>query len=106
MNELELELKSIQTGSPNNLSNYDKYTNAIAAHEQRLIELEEEIRDINGIMEELNFKIDNFYKLKSEYENQNKDLLKKLKKIYLSKQKNLKGFKKNMKNINFKCINL
>ena len=23
MNELELELKSIQTGSPNNLSNYD-----------------------------------------------------------------------------------
>ena len=68
MNELELELKSIQTGSPNNLSNYDKYTNAIAAHEQRLIELEEEIRDMNGIMEELNFKIDNFYKLLSRKE--------------------------------------
>lgn len=49
--------------------------------------------------------IDNFYKLKSDYENQNKDLLKKLKKIYLSKQTSLSGFKKNMKNIKFKCIN-
>ena len=49
--------------------------------------------------------IDNFYKLKTEYENQNKELLKKLKSIYLSKQKSLKGFKKNMKNIKFKCIN-
>ncbi len=68
MNELESELKSIQTGSPSNLNNYDKYTNAIAGHEQRLIELEEEIRGINGVMEELNFKIDNLYKLLSRKE--------------------------------------
>ena len=39
----------------------DKYTNAIASHEQRLIELEEEIRSLNGNLEQINFKIDNIY---------------------------------------------
>ena len=38
INELELELKNIQSSSPNDLNNDDKYINAIASHEQRLIQ--------------------------------------------------------------------
>ena len=63
INDLELELKSIQSDKPNNINNKDNYTNSIASHEQRLIELEEEIRNLNGSLEEINFKMDNIFKL-------------------------------------------
>ena len=63
INELELELKNIQSSSPNGLNNGDKYTNAIASHEQRLIQLEDDIRNLNGNLEQINYKIDNIYKL-------------------------------------------
>ena len=42
INDLELELRNIQSAKPNNFNNKDNYTNSIASHEQRLIELEEE----------------------------------------------------------------
>ena len=58
INELELELKNIQSSSPNGLNNGDKYTNAIASHEQRLIQLEDDIRNLNGNLEQINYKID------------------------------------------------
>ena len=63
INDLESELKNIQSARPNNLNNKDNYTNSIASHEQRLIELEEEIRNLNGSLEEINFKMDNIFKL-------------------------------------------
>ena len=63
INDLEIELKSIQNGKPNNFNNNDNYINSIASHEQRLIELEEEIRNLNGSLEEINFKMDNIFKL-------------------------------------------
>ena len=63
INDLESELKSIQGGQSNNFNNNDSYTNSIASHEQRLIVLEEEIRNLNGSLEEINFKMDNIFKL-------------------------------------------
>ena len=63
INDLELELKNIQSTKPNNSNNNNNYTNSIASHEQRLIELEEEIRNLNGSLEEINFKMDNIFKL-------------------------------------------
>ena len=63
INDLESELRNIQTEKPNNFNNNDNYTNSIAGHEQRLIELEEEIRSLNGSIEEINFKMDNIFKL-------------------------------------------
>ena len=63
INDLESELKSIQSGKPDNFNNKDNFINSIASHEQRLIELEEEIRNLNGSLEEINFKMDNFLKL-------------------------------------------
>ena len=63
INDLESELKSIQGEKPNNFNNNDNYTNSIANHEQRLLELEEEIRNLNGSLEEINFKMDNIFKL-------------------------------------------
>ena len=68
INDLEIELKSIQSNNPNNLGNEDRYTNSIAAHEQRLVELEEEMRNLNGSLEELNFKIDNISELLNKIE--------------------------------------
>ena len=63
INDLESELKSIQGEKPNNFNNNDNYTNSIANHEQRLLELEEEIRNLNGSLEEINFKMENIFKL-------------------------------------------
>ena len=63
INDLESELRNIQSEKPNNFNNKDNYTNSIASHEQRLIELEEEIRNITGSLEEINFKMDNIFKL-------------------------------------------
>ena len=54
---------SIQDEKPDNFNNNDNYTNSIANHEQRLLELEEEIRNLNGSLEEINFKMDNIFKL-------------------------------------------
>ncbi|OUU61341.1 MAG: tol-pal system protein YbgF [Alphaproteobacteria bacterium TMED62] len=68
INDLEIELKNIQSDKPNNLGNKDRYTNAIAIHEQRLIELEEEMRNLNGSIEQLNFKIDGISKLLNKIE--------------------------------------
>ena len=63
INDLESDLKNMQNTDIDDLNNNDRYTNAIASHEQRLIELEEEIRNLNGSLEQINFKIDNIYKL-------------------------------------------
>ena len=48
---------------------------------------------------------DNFYKLKTEYEQGRKTVLKKAKKLYLSKRKDMKGFKKYVKDVKFPCVN-
>jgi hypothetical protein len=48
---------------------------------------------------------DNFYKLKSEYEEGRRGVLKKAKKLYLSKRKDMKGFKKYIKDLKFPCVN-
>ena len=63
INDLETELRNIQGEKPNNLNDYDNYTNSISVHEQRLAILEEEVRGLNGSLEEINFKIDNIFKL-------------------------------------------
>ena len=68
INDLEIELKSIQSNNPDNLGNKNIYTNSIAVHEQRLVELEEEMRNLNGSLEQLNFKIDNINKLLNKIE--------------------------------------
>ncbi len=68
INDLEIELKSIQSNKSNNLGNKDRYTNSIAEHEQRLVELEEEMRNLNGSIEQLNFKIDNISELLNKIE--------------------------------------
>ena len=48
INSLETELKNIQENkSSNNVSNNDSYTNAIASHEQRLLNLEEELGHVS-----------------------------------------------------------
>lgn len=48
---------------------------------------------------------DNFYKLKTEYEEGRRAVLKKAKKIYLTKRTNMKGFKKYIKDVKFPCVN-
>lgn len=48
---------------------------------------------------------DNFYKLKTDYEEGRKTVLKKAKKLYLSKRKDMKGFKKYVKDVKFPCVN-
>ena len=63
INDLESDLKNMQNTDIDDLNNNDKYTNAIASHEQRLIQLEEEIRNLNGSLEQINYKIENIYKL-------------------------------------------
>lgn len=63
INELENELKSIQNASPNKFKNNGNFSNSLAGHEQRLIVLEEEIRDLNGSLEQIDYKIENIYKL-------------------------------------------
>ena len=63
INGLESELRNIQSTKSNKFNDNDNYTNSIASHEQRLIELEEEIRNLTGGLEEINFKIDNIFKL-------------------------------------------
>ena len=63
INDLESELRNIQSAKANNVDDDDNYINSIAIHEQRLIELEEEIRNLNGSLEEINFKMDNVLKL-------------------------------------------
>ena len=52
LNGLEIELKNIQSNGSEKSNVNNRYTNAIASHEQRLIELEEEIRNLNGSLEE------------------------------------------------------
>ena len=48
---------------------------------------------------------DNFYKLKTEYEEGRRSVLKKAKKLYLSKRKDMKGFKRYVKDVKFPCVN-
>jgi hypothetical protein len=48
---------------------------------------------------------DNFYRLKTEYEEGRQRVLKKAKKLYLSKRKDMKGFKKYVKDVKFPCVN-
>jgi len=59
--DLEKDLKNIQDKKINDFNNPSNgnYTNAIAKHEQKIIELEEEFRILRGTLEELNFKINN-----------------------------------------------
>jgi tol-pal system protein YbgF len=58
INGLETELKNIQNkNNTKNVSNNDWYTNAVASHEQRLSNLEEEIRVLNGNLEQLSFEL-------------------------------------------------
>jgi hypothetical protein len=49
--------------------------------------------------------IDNFYKLKTNYETDKRKELIKLKKIYLAKRKSLKRFHTFTKDVKFKCVN-
>lgn len=62
LNSVEKELKSIQKPTSSNISTEKtnlKYLNSIANHEQRLVDIEEELRSLNGFLEEINHKIDN-----------------------------------------------
>tara|TARA_E500000178_G_C17026175_1_gene758105 strand:- start:1889 stop:2866 length:978 start_codon:yes stop_codon:yes gene_type:complete len=76
INDLELDLKNIQKTKKYNKKDSESgvYINAIASHEQRLLELEEEIRVLNGSLEELNFKIEEVLKkINFSYQKQNKE---------------------------------
>ena len=62
LNSVEEELKNIQGANPINASDEKtriKYIDSMANHEQRLVDIEEELRDLFGFLEEINYKIDN-----------------------------------------------
>ena len=62
LNSVEEELKNIQNYNPSNTTienTNTNYLNAIANHEKRLVDIEEELRSLNGFLEEINYKIDN-----------------------------------------------
>ena len=69
LNIVENELKNLQSSKivvqKNNNGEFD-YTNSIANHEQRLLEIEEEIRNLTGLLEEINFKMDNLINNKNQ----------------------------------------
>ena len=69
LNIVENELKNLQSNKiavqKNNTGEFD-YTNSIANHEQRLLEIEEEIRNLTGLLEEINFKMDNLINNKNQ----------------------------------------
>ncbi len=57
INSLETELKNIQSNGPSENKESSNYIDAIASHEKRLVDLEEEIRGLNGNIEEIKFEI-------------------------------------------------
>ncbi len=60
INTIETELKDIRginNGNKNNLSK-DNFSNSIASHEQRLVNIEEDIRTLNGSLDEINYKLE------------------------------------------------
>ena len=60
LNTVEKELESIKdVKSTNKIKGEENYRNAIATHEKRLVDIEEDIRSLNGILEELNFELSN-----------------------------------------------
>jgi len=62
LNSVEEELKNIQNYNPSNIAienTNTNYINSIANHEKRLVDIEEELRNLNGFLEEINYKIDN-----------------------------------------------
>ena len=62
LNSVEEELRNIQGANPTATSAENtsiNYIDSIANHEQRLVDIEEELRDLFGFLEEINYKIDN-----------------------------------------------
>ncbi|MBJ56933.1 MAG: tol-pal system protein YbgF [Rickettsiales bacterium] len=59
LNSVESELKDIKNSKDQNNKIRPNVNNAIATHEQRIVEIEEEIRNLNGYLDDINFKLDN-----------------------------------------------
>ena len=59
LNSVETELKDIKNSKNQNNEIRPNINNAIATHEQRIVEIEEEIRNLNGYLDDINFKLDN-----------------------------------------------
>ena len=60
LNSVEEELRNIRETNPNATSAEKtsiNYIDSIANHEQRLVDIEEEIRGLNGFLEEINYKM-------------------------------------------------
>ncbi len=71
INTIEKELKDIR-GSNNNKKknlNTDNFSNTIASHEQRLVNIEEDIRTLNGALDEINYKLDQLVESISQIKN-------------------------------------
>ena len=64
INSVEEELKSLQNteiGSESKTDTSLNLSNSIANHEKRLVDMEEEIRSLNGLIEEMSFKLDRLF---------------------------------------------
>ena len=59
LNSVENELKNIKDSDFKDINTESNFNNSIATHEQRIVEIEEEIRNLNGYLDEINFKLDN-----------------------------------------------
>ena len=59
LNTVENELKNIKNNKNGNNKSKPDLINSIAIHEQRIGEIEEEIRNLTGYLDEINFKLDN-----------------------------------------------
>ena len=71
LNSVEKELRNIRGGNPTSAENTSiNYIDSIANHEQRLVDIEEELRDLNGFLEEINHKIDNLINTTKQTANQ------------------------------------
>ena len=74
INTLEAELRDLRGSNkdkkPNNTFS-DKVNDTIASHEQRLVEIEEDIRSLNGYLEEMNYKLDQLIQNLNSLKNKN-----------------------------------
>lgn len=77
INDLEKDLKNVENNKFNSSKeNGSNFTNAVASHEQRILEIEEEIRTLNGNLEELQYEIKNISQMLKKiniYGNDNKN---------------------------------
>ena len=74
INTLEAELRQLRGNNKNKKNSNtfsDKVNDTIASHEQRLVEIEEDIRSLNGYVEEMSYKLDQLVQNLNSLKNEN-----------------------------------